>query len=352
MTKIPLISKNYIPYVNQSVNSAKSLETAEINHLTGVLSRYSRAKENNIKKAFKLIKFPMHQHQKEICEKLIKTFEKLGVAPELIKPFKEVKTIGELQTAAYNYSDNFQKLEMSSIVKYLPKKQSGIPLEIEQMFYEKTNLYNRTMKHLNFVFAPKSQNPEVIKIEETLKNKYGVKTVRLADDLPCAQLILKGVETAYEKGIKIPESFIVSNFLKGGLSLNSFGKERSCVLIGSSFISNFIRKYAVPVKMSEYTRQLLNKWKEYAKFSNWSSTNKPEHIVVHEILHKEHVDLMAFQHKKIPKKFEPVILKLSGYSASRKENVFEVFNELNTKRLLLGLDSEEEKLFKFLGGEL
>ena len=50
MTKIPLISKNYIPYVNQSVNSAKSLETAEINHLTGVLSRYSRAKENNIKK--------------------------------------------------------------------------------------------------------------------------------------------------------------------------------------------------------------------------------------------------------------------------------------------------------------
>lgn len=63
-------------------------------------------------------------------------------------------------------------------------------------------------------------------------------------------------------------------------------------------------------------------------------------------MHGEGVDLVSFSYKQIPKEMMPIKNSLSGYSSSAPTH--ETFTELNTKRLIDGLDSQEQNLYDYL----
>lgn len=94
------------------------------------------------------------------------------------------------------------------------------------------------VRWLHALFAAPSRNPEVVKIEEILRNQYGVKLALLGNDLPNAQKILKAVQIAKSKGVKIPEEFIVSHYKTCGEHLRTSMGSADTVIIPSSLISN------------------------------------------------------------------------------------------------------------------
>ena len=89
------------------------------------------------------------------------------------------------------------------------------------------------MRNLHTIFNTKSTNPDVVKIENILKEEYGIKTALLGDDLVIAKEVLAAVKQAKSKGVNLPNEFIVSEFtLGGGEFLRTFneGQELRTVL--------------------------------------------------------------------------------------------------------------------------
>ena len=191
---------------------------------------------------------------------------------------------------------------------------SSTSLQMEQLLYE------AKVKRAEFVLAREralhvpSQNQQVIAIENILKEQYGVKFVSLKDNETLARNVLRACETASKNGIEIPKNIISSDFLH---------------VCGEHYPNSTIllkpNPYIVPGRIS---------------------TSADYHIPLHEILHGEQLELVAFNFKKIPTEFLPVKQNLSGYSA--KSSTHETFVELYTKKLVDGLNPEEEKLFNYL----
>ncbi len=76
------------------------------------------------------------------------------------------------------------------------------------------------------------------------------------------------------------------------------------------------------------------------------STNSPMRTIIHEAVHCTQNNLLAFNLKRIPKRFEHTIQKLSCYAS--KSGCQEVHAELVTKKLICGLNEDEEQLLKYL----
>ena len=77
------------------------------------------------------------------------------------------------------------------------------------------------------------------------------------------------------------------------------------------------------------------------------STDKPEHMVIHEFMHSKNP--LPLCNKKIPKQYKDCVDNLSNYaSESFNRSNDEVRNELLTKQALDGLNKKEEELLNFL----
>ena len=78
---------------------------------------------------------------------------------------------------------------------------------------------------------------------------------------------------------------------------------------------------------------------------NSSSPMQPEHVIMHEIVHCQNKNIT----QKIPKKFKPIVKNIGVYASIcfNKKND-EVYAELKTKQLLVGIDDDEQTLLDYL----
>lgn len=90
---------------------------------------------------------------------------------------------------------------------------------------------------------------------------------------------------------------------------------------------------------------LLNR-NQHTLCEGLTSTNSDFHVPLHEILHSTHPKLVSFSLKKIPSELMGVKNELSLYS--KNAQTLETFTELNTKRLIEGLNQQEQALFDYL----
>lgn len=191
----------------------------------------------------------------------------------------------------------------------------NITLEMEKIQYKaRTEVANFVLAREKALHV-RSKNPKVIAIENILKEQYGCKFVSLKDNEKLARNVLKAFDIASKNGVKTPENVIISNFIS----------ERGKYLINDTIL-------------------LENSPQNY--FLGELSTTSALHVPLHEILHGTHPYLLSFSCKKIPQKFLKVKDELSRYSA--KAPTHETFTELNTKRLINGLNPQEQALFDYL----
>lgn len=179
----------------------------------------------------------------------------------------------------------------------------------------------------------------------------------MGDDLELGQRLLQAVKLAKNKGIKIPNEFIVTPFtLSAGecLKLPKNGEEISTVLLPPTAIRQRTLQIIDNVfnTMPPNIKQSYEKWQKFCGFKTHCSTNSSMHMEIHEMMHQTHPFLEAFAIKKIPNKFMPTVRKLSRYSAINEKNNWEIYTELATKNVLEGLKPNEAELFKFLGGDI
>jgi len=194
-----------------------------------------------------------------------------------------------------------------------------------------------------------STNPIVVKIENILKNKYGVETALLNDDVIRAKNILKSVKKLKENNIPIPDEYIVSDFLLGARFLRLPDKQKSTVLLSSNK-NNDLYAY-IKAENSRHFKQeqkLVKAWEKQCGFKNWNSSDAVEHVESHEAIHGTHPFILAFRFQKLENIFLKTIKKISGYSAFNVDNINEIYTELKTKSLYVALEPAEQKLLNIL----
>ncbi|MBO6088377.1 hypothetical protein J6P92_08550 [bacterium] len=247
---------------------------------------------------------------REVCDKsVIARIEKADTPEKLAKILVKQDMV---------YYETWLKQILKGSAKFNKDKTlSKTSLQMEQILFE------ANVKRAKFVLAREralhipSQNPQVIAIENALKEKYGVKFVSLKDNETLARNVLKACETASKDGVEISENIIVSDFLFP-CGEHIYSPNKSVVLLNP--------------------KQIISPGR--------ASTNAEYHAFLHEILHGKQAHLAAFNFKKIPKEFIPVKQNLSEYSASK--GTHETFIELYTKKCVDGLNPEEERLFNYL----
>lgn len=250
------------------------------------------------------------QELSKVCDKnVIARIEKAENPEQLAKILAEEEWMPIGKYAKYMIDGKFVKnSNTDKIVKPLS-------LEIEQINYQSKS------RRATFVLAREramhlpSKNPKVIAIENILKEHYGCKFVSLKDNEDLARTVLKVYETAAKNGVKTPKNVIASDYILG---------EGENLLNGTIMLNN--RRFFLP--------------------KGCMSTNSDFHGPLHEIMHDTHPRLMAFTMKKIPARFQKVKDELSIYSSCSETH--ETFTELNTKRLIEGLNPEEQSLFDYL----
>ena len=246
----------------------------------------------------------------KVCDKsVIGRIEKADNPEQLAKILAEQEYMPIGKYAKYMIDGKFvKKSNPDQVVKPLS-------LEIEQIQYQAKN------RRGNFILAREramhvpSKNPKVIAIENILKEQYGCKFVSLKDNEELARKVLKAYETAAKNRIKTPKNVIASDFM---------------VAEGENFFNGTI---------------LLNR-NQHTLCEGFMSTNSGFHVPLHEILHNTHPKLVSFFWKKIPSELMGVKNELSIYSKNAPTH--ETFTELNTKRLIDGLNSQEQALFDYL----
>lgn len=246
----------------------------------------------------------------KVCDKnVIARIQKAERPDQLAKILAEQEYISLGEYAKYMVDGKFVKeTNLKKIVK-------SITLELEQIQYQGRN------RRGNFILAREramhtpSKNPKVIAIENILKEQYGCKFVSLKDNEELARKVLKAYETAAKNGVETPKNVVVSDFM--------FAE-------GENFFNSTM---------------LLNR-NQHALRDGFMSTSSDFHIPLHEIMHGTHPKLVSFSFKKIPSELVRVKNELSGYSKNAATH--ETFTELNTKRLIDGLNPQEQTLFDYL----
>lgn len=338
------------------VNSAQNLTKKEIVRGRNIYREVAKRTQQNVK--FGLLEniadTPISETYLQKREQLLNSFSKFGVQDVALKQIKSANTLRALFGAIIDFP---KTLVSKTFPKFpFPKKQS-IPIQMEQVAYKYRNLRAACVREINTVFSKKSTHPVVVQIENILKEKYGVKTALLNNDLILAEEVLKAVELAKYKGVKIPDEFITTHFTLGAgecLRLFKDNKEVTTVLLPHSDTRGLymFEKSNLSDKMPHSYLQILDRWKNFCGFKENSSTSSPLHVEIHEMMHQTHIPLTPFSIKKIPSKFLPTVRKLSGYAAVNEKNNYEIYTELATKKILSKLEPEEAELFKFLGGDI
>ena len=226
---------------------------------------------------------------------------------------------------------------LRTVIEYLLSKDKNKD-KINEIIKPSFDMY---LKIQNLLVTP-SKDKHVQKIETVLRKKYSIKNVNL-DNFEDAKNVLNAVQIAYKSGLILPETIIISPFIKNKL-MNGLNILKKAIIINSE---PSFEKRIYTISKSKYN----DKEKDYMNLTNLtmllqnSSTMQPEHTILHEIIHCQNTKIT----KNIPKKFKSIIKKLGVYASScyNKKND-EVYAELKTKKLLVGLNDDENRLLEYL----
>lgn len=246
----------------------------------------------------------------KVCDKnVITRIEKAENPEKLAKILAEQEWIPIGKYTKYMIDGKFVKqTNLNKIVK-------SLSLEMEQIQYQARNRRGIFILARERAMHAPSKNPKVIAIENILKEQYGCKFVSLKDNEELAQKVLKAYETAAKNGVKTPKNVVVSDFMLAD---------------GENLFNGTI---------------LLNR-NQHVFREGFMSTSSDFHVPLHEIMHGTHPKLVSFSDKKIPSELREVKNELSIYSKNAPTH--EIFTELNTKRLIDGLNPQEQALFDYL----
>ncbi len=193
----------------------------------------------------------------------------------------------------------------------------------------------------------KSQNSDVLAIENTLKNKYNLDYIHL-ETIEHARNIEKALEIAKQKNIPIPNNIIVTPYNLGpninGLSRFSSDLKSSVYFVKTQENSEAFRHLITNVPDS-FEKNILQAEYKYNELNNLS-TSHTLHLYLHEFLHTANPLLLC--NKTLPKSSKHNI------AADYSNNCFNQFNEeirveLGIKQVLEGLNTEEKKILDLLG---
>ena len=191
----------------------------------------------------------------------------------------------------------------------------------EQIYYNKTiKTYDKLTNLYKSVLDPDT-NPEIIQIKDILKNKHGVKEAHFNNNIESAQNWLWSAETAKKHNLTMPEQII------------------ECPYVYSPGTTAITSKGMTVITNTKNLEILDN-----------CSTDHPIHAYIHEIVHCNQPNLIAFNIKKIPDKFQDTINALSLYA---KDNyTHEIHAELKTKQILDDLNQDENNLLYNIENQL
>ena len=338
----------------QAIREGESLFAMSLrdqNRALNTMRKMSSVNKEKMLNYLRSSKTPINPMDKSIIEGYVSSMKAKGFPKEVLKDLEDAQTKGELQAAIINFSEKLSDHIYRPIYKcFSNKNPSSIPLEVEQMFYEATNKCNEARRNLYSMFTKHSSEPISAQIEKLLLDKYNIRAY-LDNDRAKASQICDAIAWAASEGNQLPNEIIVTHFIQGGEHIAWGDGLMHTMLIGSTARDEFAKR-CPKANMSESAKKLIRDWFSRTGFKKWNSTEVQAHVPLHEIMHQQHLPLLAFKRKHIPKKFRPVINQLSGYAASKPNAAHEVYTELNTKRLVSGLTQEETSLYKFLGGDV
>ena len=227
-------------------------------------------------------------------------------------------------------------------------KGKSVPLELQQQLYqESSKMCDIQLEIIKSVLNP-STDPEVLRIENYLKTKYGMDFVHL-ESLEEAKKILKTIDIVKKYNVPMPNNIIITPFTMAYASGENLGHsmiKRSIIIQGQKEKVHNIKKAYKQISSinSNYKKLLKSSEKTYL------STDDPLHVYVHEFLHSAQTIefLIPFQQKPIPKKFMKVAEELGTYANTSK---LDMDIELTTKDILRSLNKEERELSDYLKGK-
>ena len=272
--------------------------------------------------------------------RLIEEFK--GICPpEFIKKIEKADNPDKLTQLLFNQEFAFYKKELAAD-REVPKGK--ILLEYEQIDREARKQRHAFILAREKALSVPSTNPQVVEIENILREKYGVQFVNLKDDADMAQRVLKAFERAAKDGDKLPKNVIISDFMVAE-GENLF--EADTIILASEYAKK--RAESIGIKaLSTLSGEELETMQLIPKLPNANlySTSAPEHVPLHEIKHKKQLVLTAYAYKKIPPEMTRTKVNTSLYSAISPAH--ETYTELETKKSIMGLDEAETKLDKYL----
>lgn len=251
------------------------------------------------------------------------------------------KNENELTKAFQTVSKNIQNA----------KFKQGVPIEVEQAMYDFTRRRNDTFLDIYKAIKVEPTNPKVAEIENTLRTKYGIKFVDLANNEERANQILQAVELNVSQGRKIPDNIIVSKLLEDSGEALQHSNLQSTVLIeqssGMDLLQSLMQvdaEHCTNPQLKNFYNKVTKAIGEMAKTR--LSTEHPLHTVIHEFNHLGQNHLLAARFRRIPNEFESTYKGLSDYAATGI--VGEIEAELLTKQQLAKLTADEGRLLEYL----
>lgn len=194
-------------------------------------------------------------------------------------------------------------------------KKRKTTLEFEQFIFNKqTDCYRKSLKIAKILAVP-DINPQVKSIKKILKNEYGVKNAYLDNNPRFAKQCLEAMKILKENNYDTPDEII---------GLRHCGYSQMMRVDGKNVI-------------------LINTEMEH---DGTASTESPLHFIIHECMHANQPQLMAYALKRIPKQFKEIADNISMYTNGNFYT--EVDAELRTKKLLANVNEGEERLLAII----
>ncbi len=271
---------------------------------------------------------------------------------KLAEQIKNFNPTGNIESDAEVFVSFLQKFNLDiGQNKYLNiylDKNKNKNLRYLQLAYNELQTISDKMLKFAKLTIPPTENPEVRKLEKFLKQKYKLDYIHL-ENVEQAENVKKCLEIATQKNIPIPNNIIVTPyFFENGISgLNRLSSDlKTTIYITANSVQDIQYELLKTVPDNIKERSILfadNLWQRLKLYS----TEKPEHLIMHEIIHSEKPILLC--NKKIPKKLKDTVDSISLY-AKQSFNVQndEVRNELLTKQALDGLNQNEQEILNIL----
>lgn len=288
--------------------------------------------------------------------KLLEFAQKIGDR-KLLRQITQAQNGDDLYKICTDYNMGIMKSIESSAEPLIAGNKGRITLEMEQIVHGLKAERAEKMFGLYEAIGKKSTNPDVLKIEQILRQQYGMKNVNLQDDLARGKEILEVVKGLKAKGHPIPDNVLVSDLHPTLGELVRANGESTMVLQSTEYYRRSNEACNNPQIMSEISKFVSQK--DFATYMipigrakvrgvTMHSTTNPLHAVTHECMHGIHPNLITYHASKIPARFKPTIENISLYTNINK-NKAEVITELETKLFLTGsLKPDEMELYRYI----